>query len=490
MTNIRRALALLLIAALLTSLPALAAEEDIILPEPAAQPAQMILGDSCAQDTQEVTLYFVTEGSTNLTSAARAISITNGKLLAECAVRELLNSRFTAGVTSAASTDMQLIDFEFSCGVATVDLSIGSGQLSEQAELLRCAAIANTLLGIEGVEAVNILTGDRSDAVCSLPLGVITAQNESVAAYYAQLQSEQDGFYASPAQSIRRNVLIYYPSASGYFLPELRALEFSDEDSFIPTLLSAIQAEPERAAQCFSPVPGGNDLLAGDAYVLVSEAGERIAELNFSSMLPNYLAFSGVESWQLYGSIALSFCSFMPEVDGVRIRIEGEAVTELSMGERRLRFTDGIMRRADFSAAIGSSAALYFADGEGGLSRVECAMSQISASMPRNLLLTLVGAAAPEGLASAFPEEIYATDILGVRVDDRVATVNLSGSFYTHCQSLDEAQEHCLIYAMVNTLASLPGVGAVRFLVEGRTLDRLSQSIYLKSTLLPDPGMG
>ncbi|MBQ8506967.1 MAG: GerMN domain-containing protein [Clostridia bacterium] len=496
MAKRRRLIALLLVfTAAMTGLPggALGAsvEEDIVLPEPAARENEMILGESYAGDTREVTLYFVTEGSSNLTSAARAIRLEKGKTLVESALSQLLNARFTAGVQSAASTDMQLIDVEFGCGIATVDLSIGSsGQLNDQTELLRCVAIANTLLGIEGVEAVNILTGGRSDAICSLPMGVFIAQNDSVPTLYARLQSERESFLGDPSETIRRSAVVYFPTTNSLFLPELRTLDFASEGDFITALLDALKAGPQGAWQSFSPIPASDEeILAGQPALRVNEAGERIVEIDFTAMLPNYLAFSGVDPWQLYGSIVLTLTSFVPELDGVVIRIEGEPVSELAMGEQSLRFTGGLMRRSDFSANIGSSAALYFADSEGKLTCVECAVPQMNAAAPRSLLTTLVATPAPDGLERVIPAEISAADILGVQIDGRIATVNLSGNFYTRCQSLTASEERSLIYAMVNTLAELPGIGAVRFLVEGNTLDRLSQEIYLKTALLPDPGL-
>ena len=175
--------------------------------------------------------------------------------------------------------------------------------------------------------------------------------------------------------------------------------------------------------------------------------------------------------------------------DAEVLSIEGTPVSELNIGETRLKFSGNLMRRSNFSAFIGSSAALYFANEQGSLSRYTCAMSQSGASTPRALLTTMVSTPAPAGSSRVFPAEIYPEDILGVHVDGRIATVNLSGNFYTRCQSLNTAQERILIYAMVNSLCELPGIGAVQFLVEGMTLESLSRDIYLKTALLPDPGL-
>ena len=46
-----------------------------------------------------------------------------------------------------------------------------------------------------------------------------------------------------------------------------------------------------------------------------------------------------------------------------------------------------------------------------------------------------------------------------------------------------------MIYAIVNTLSGLDHIGAVSFLVEGEQVDALAQNIYLKTALMPDPGL-
>ena len=43
--------------------------------------------------------------------------------------------------------------------------------------------------------------------------------------------------------------------------------------------------------------------------------------------------------------------------------------------------------------------------------------------------------------------------------------------------------------SMINTLCQLSGIRAVRFYVEGSPADTLAGSVYLKSVLLPNPGI-
>ena len=158
---------------------------------------------------------------------------------------------------------------------------------------------------------------------------------------------------------------------------------------------------------------------------------------------------------------------------------------------RRVQFEDGLMRREDYAFLIGSCAQLYFAREDGTLAAVECAVAQSASASAGSILRAMIAVDDPgiEGLTSVFPEGILPEDILGVRVENRTAIVNLSGKFYARCQSLSAAEERALIYGMINALAELSSVGAVSFLVEGQQVDSLAQDIYLKSALMPDPGL-
>ena len=117
-------------------------------------------------------------------------------------------------------------------------------------------------------------------------------------------------------------------------------------------------------------------------------------------------------------------------------------------------------------------------------------MSQGEALSPRALLAALFSTetAAALGAVSPVPAALDETDILGVRVRDGVATVNLSARFYSACQDLDEVRERTAVYAIVNTLCGLAGVDGVRFLIEGEGVETLSEYIYMRTVLLPNFG--
>ena len=465
---------------------------NIVLPNPPPNLERQILGDNTASASREVTLYRAADGTLELTTLTRTIRAGADGSLLRSTVAELLDMLPGGSALLVGGAQATLEDVEFGGGVATVRLSIDAAvNRGDQDYLLLCASIANTLLGIEGVDAVNILAGDRGNAICALPSGTFTEQNGNIPAAYAQIQSERDRFLEEGTAHLERTACLYFPAFGGqYLLPETRSITFDSKD-YASKLIEALCAGPLTRDCCFSAAPANLDLLNSAPMLSVTPEGERVLDLSLSGVLTNYLAMSGVEPWQLYGSLTLTLTTFLPELDAVRVSIDGRYVTECDMGTHLAAFPEGLMRRSNFAHFVGASAQLYFLDESGSLARVECAISQAGSIFAESILaamITLGGSYLPD-LSSVFPVGIGAEDVLGVEIDGRTAIVNLSGNFYAQCQSLNEQSERALVYAMVNALAELDSIGAVSFLVEGRQVDSLVGGIYLRTALMPDPGL-
>ncbi len=477
----------LLLLALMLSLTARAEQMDsAALPVSLPPEDEQILGDNTAVQSREVTLYYASENEAELSSVTRHISVAKNGSLIESVLGELLGSSAVSRFRPVAF-DGVLTGIEFGSGVVTVDLSVEMAANLSEAECFQlCVSIANTLLGLDEVQAVNLLIGGQSYAVRSLPLGAFTQQISSVSAAYAQIQSEAERFSAETG-SINRSIVLYFPCLTGgYFLPETRTLSF-DAENCLNAVLNALMDGPDMHQCCYSPIPSGADYLLELPVVSVSGAGERMITLNFSATLSNYLAFAGIEPWQLYGSAALTLLSFYPETAAVRVLIDG--VPASVSAESVL--SDGVLHRDDLASLIGGSAKFYYANDGGGLTQIEAPMSQAASCSALSILREMIASGDPEveGAHSVFPTGIEPEDILGISLDGRVATVNLSAGFYAHCQNLSQDEEHLLIYAMVNALCQLKQIGAVGFRVEGEQLESLSDEICMLSPLLPDPGL-
>lgn len=460
---------------------------EISLPQPADEPENMILGESAASDGMvEVTLYHPASDFSSFSTVNQSVHPEVGQSLPEAAVEALLAS----GLRAAA--DVRLLSCEYACGTATANLSIDARNANSPQELLALeTAISNTLLGIQGVRAANVLISNRSEGCCQLPVGVQTQLIPSVTASYAQLQAESERLSQPDSEPIARTALLYFPTEGGEWLvPELRSLSVSG-GAFEPALLDALKAGPRDERCAIASIPEGAELLEASPAVETLSTGERVLTLNFTSALANYLAFSGLEVWELVGSITLTMTSFLPELDGVKLMVNGEPVTMCAIGETILQFKDGLMRRRDFLGRVGSVSTLYLLNEADQLTGVERAVSMRSALSPKRLLTELFAYSGHEGAAYRLPipAAVSPEDLLGVQVSGGIARVNLSASFYRSCQTLSPRAERDLVYAMVNTLCELDGIRAVRFLVEGRAADTLAGSVYLRSPLMPNPGL-
>lgn len=463
---------------------------EISLPEPTEEPENMILGETLSNSFNEVTLYYAAQDGTSFTGVTRSILREAGQSRPEAAMAALLDATGERGGRGIADTHM--LSCEYACGTVTVNLSIDARNVQNPQELLAVeTSISNTLLAINGVRGVNVLIGDMSESFCQLPLGVQTAQVTSVTAAYAQLQAEQDRLSLMDAEPITRSALLYFPTATGdWLVPELRTIEVQS-GGFIMALIDALKAGPQQEVCAIPSIPEGVDLLDANPTIQTLSTGERALDLNFSSTLANYLAFSGLDVWELAGSLSLTMCSFLPELDIVRIMVNGEPITMCELGDNLLRFPEGKIRRRDFEGRIGSTATLYLVDDEGTLQSVQRAVSTRSALSPRGLLTELIeyGSARDSAPRFPLPESVGAEDLLGVQTTGGISRVNLSGNFYRSCQVLSAREERSLVYSMVNTLCQLEGVRGVRFYVEGLAADTLAGGIYLKSVLLPNPGI-
>ena len=464
---------------------------EIMLPEPTEEAENMILGETVSNSLSEVTLYFASQDGTSFSTVTRSLLTESGQSLPEAAVLSMLSSSSERGIRALGDT--QVLACEYACGTATVNLSIDARNVQNPQELLAIeTSIGNTLLGINGIRGVNVLIGNISESFCQLPLGVQTVQIASVTGSYAQLQAERDRLtHQQDPEPVERCALLYFPTVTGEWLvPELRDIS-AESDGFVTSMIEALKAGPLQESCAIPSIPEGVELLDSEPTIQTLTSGERMLDLNFSSSLANYLTFSGLEVWELAGSLTLTMCSFLPELDAVRIMVNGDPITMCELGDDILRFPGGLMHRRDFQGRIGSTATLYLVNDQGMLQPVQQAVSMRSALSPRSLLTELIryGSRNQDQLCFPLPEGIFPEDLLGVHSSGGIARVNLSANFYRNCQGLNPREERSLVYAMVNTLCQLEGIRAVRFYVEGRAPDTLAGGIYLKSVLLPNPGI-
>ena len=491
-----RLIALMLICALslsgcMFSSRELNAPEEIPLPEPSPEPQNMILGEQLPNQSANVTLYFAASDGAGFTTVTRSVRTESGESLPEAVVDALLSSRVRDSAFYP-SGDTRLLSCEYACGLATVNLSLDARNVQSAQELLALeTSIGNTLLSLPNVRGVNVLIGSQSEGYSQMPSGVQTEIISSVTASYAQVQAEREHLSSGDSSSITRKAALYFPTENGgWLVPELREVTFDTAD-FINPLINALKAGPKDESTAIASIPEGVELMDEKPAVVTLPSGQHVLSLNFSSTLANYLAFSGLDLWELLGSLTLTLCSFLPEVDAIRVMVNGEPITICEIGDAIVSFPNGLIRRNSFSSHIGSVATLYLVNDENALTAVTRPVSMRSAYSPKSLLTELFYYAGGDASQPRFPApaSVYSEDLLGVQVSEGVAKVNLSASFYRSCQTLGAEDERNLVYSMVNTLCNMDGIRGVRFYVEGLSAETLAGSIYLQSVLLPNPGI-
>ena len=179
----------------------------------------------------------------------------------------------------------------------------------------------------------------------------------------------------------------------------------------------------------------------------------------------SYSTVSGVREVLMRAAIVKTLCQ-AEKVDSVEFYVVGQP---LMNGQN---MPVGIMKETDFIDSTGPEtnyyqylyATVYYANKEG---TALCASNlkipyTDSESEEEIVLQQLIDGPITETMYPVLEQD---TKILSVSTKDNVCTVDFSKDFL---KKLPEVSEEVVIYSVVNTLAELPGVYQVQFLVEGK----------------------
>ena len=131
-------------------------------------------------------------------------------------------------------------------------------------------------------------------------------------------------------------------------------------------------------------------------------------------------------------------------------------------------------------------ATLYYlreTDGEARL--VPVARRLPAASPARAALLALLSDEAPAGCRSPLPDKV---SLRGVTIREGVAVADFSRELIANFRG-GSSNEAAVVYAVVDTLTSLPGVEKAQILVEGRSVDSLGGHLDTSEPLSPNRDM-
>jgi hypothetical protein len=348
------------------------------------------------------------------------------------------------------------------------------------------AAIANTLVGTDGILYVNVLIGGKEQSALSLPTGSLSRNDGNLTALWAQQAADEERFTQQDGR-LDRDATLYFPSTDGgYLLPEVRSVRFTTGDYALELIKQLAVGGANRRV-----LPEG-DILARDPAIETLKDGRRVVSLRLAAGFEEALAGINVSPGLAYGALALTLCRFVPEIDALEVTVGGEPLGQVLLADRVLTPVDGVITPDDFDSLIGRVAQIYLADQQTGrLRAVSRAMERGAALSPRVLVEQVLGGPMPHesDVAAVAPSDTGKADIEGVRIEEGVALVNLSGNFYRSCQQLGVEAERNLVYALVNTLSGLSPVKRVRFFIDGQTVDALVTAMSLRGALLPNPGI-
>lgn len=469
--------------------------EEVALPEVVDVIPDTLTGDTRADQSYRVNLYYISSDLQQLVTIARVVRVSGGdESLAEKVMERLLEPSGSADGLAIAPEGTRLLSLEVAQGIATVNLSIEANESeNEQRQVWMRAAITNTLTELGGIDAVNVLVGGMEESVLDMPVGTLKKTDGNLSGLYARYLADSERYQNAQthdaAHALEREVTLYFAARLGdKLLPEARTVRFETED-YIGTLLTELMKGPVSTAHARSVLPVGtvqSGLLQRVPEIVTTEDGLRLIVLDFDANLLEEIDRMQIAPDQLYGALTLTLCRFVPEINGIAINLNGQQVNLLGNGQE-----DGYMTPASFVSAVGSLGRLYFSTEESRLLAVDRVMAPQRTANPRALLEELI--AGPLGSdANAYrvvPDGITGADILGVRVEGDLVMINLSSNFYRCCQSLSSLQERNLIYSIVNTMTELSGVRRVRFYVDDDGVDTLVKDVFLRSPLIRNPGL-
>jgi len=445
------------------------------LPTPDTASLVAPLGDSRERYSIRATLYYRTADGF-LSSALRLIHVDPEDDALALIMQSLLETPYSSsGLLPIAPEGTDVNRISLSGGIAVVDLNAKALSQGEEYFCMARAAIAKTLLALESVDCVNVLVEGRAAEAEGVPLGALTQQDANAAMSYIQLLSEpmlldSDGGY------VDRSVVLYLPGqAQSPLAPQHRTLRLHNNDY----LSALIDVFAKNAASALYPAELLAQIVAQEE---VDSAGRRVLTLR----LPAGLAACCAQE-RLVPALILSLCAFAPNIDLARAYIGDVPVLRAGGVDAD---ADGAFDPNSFTFLAGTTALLYHMTPDGALAEVSSVL-QGSSLTARDLLVGLMaGPQDDSSLSGVFPDGTHSEDILGVRIEENIAHVNISPGLYSACQAFSPQRERALVYGIVNTLVhNLDTVQRVQFYIDGHAADSFAGSISIRTPLMANPAL-
>ncbi|MBR3505356.1 MAG: GerMN domain-containing protein [Clostridia bacterium] len=457
------------------------------MPVPEEAPAGPAVGDEILPRTVPATLYCPSEDGQELSSAAAEITVGAGETLPQRLVGALLED----AARGVAPEGTSALSVRQSGGTVVVDLSLEARAVETPRQLfLMRAAIVKTLCGAEGVSCADVLISGRALPVTALPCGAGRPNDAPLAVQWSQALSEAE-LAGEGAVDVSRTAVLYHPARnSRLIVPETREITIEQGDA-LSALLDALSDDGALDPAVRPILPDSDAAIITGAELVTLADGRRVARLTFDGNLSAILDRARLNAWQMYASLACTLTGFLPDLDGIQVYVGDGLLTRVDSPAGEVALDNGVMHRAMFERTIGQLETIYMTASDGSLRPLGRPMRAEEASSPRQLLALLFEEPRPweADVSRVVPDGLTIDDLLGVRVEDGIATLNFSKAFHAGCQRLNSQQERNLVFALVNTLTEHPAVRAVRIQIEGEALETLVHEISLLSPLMRNPGV-
>lgn len=251
------------------------------------------------------------------------------------------------------------------------------------------------------------------------------------------------------------DILLYYPNETETGLSQEWYVTEEEEGSKLATELLQKLCTPSEKDR-ISAIPESVKL----PEVFIEASG--LATLLFDE---SYSTVSGVREVLMRAAIVKTLCQ-MEKVDSVEIYVAGQPLMNAQ------KMPVGIMKDTDFIDSTGPEAnyyqslyaKIYYANEEGtGLVASNLKIPYTGSEAEEKIVLQqLINGPIAKDMQAVLSDKVK---IRLVSTKDNICTVDFSKEFL---DKLPEVSEEVVIYSVVNTLAELPGIYQVQFLVEGK----------------------
>ncbi len=481
-------------------------------------PMKISFAPQKASDTQQVTsftaqLFFQSEDERNLEMELRTITHLRSRGRVYAAVEALCSGPATQGMHGVIPSGLQLTDVQVTNGICIAYFK-GELQPNEvRTFLVMRAAIAATAAAADSsIACVNVLINGLQPGYGGRPLGLLEPIEMSLEAYVTNVVQEYAAGYIfqqddDPGVFEAHDAMLCFAAPEvNYLLGDTRTIYYSREDS-LESIARALVEElikgPVRnddykpvipadmwlenvmlTPLSYEPVPEQVQSASSDAASppnTGSRTGQDIATLFLNTETADY------DAAFVCGALTLTLMSYVPVIHGVRIIVNGEAVTLGIEGER------DYFEYTDFQHLLGQNVQLAYPLSNGsGLIEIDYCISQQEVGEPIMYMYALLDQNGGRGTGF---EGFGPDDVLDIYIADNIAVVNWRAGFLEKLRAYigqganADMRERLFVFSFVNTLTQLPDVTAVWMLEDGREIRQTACNIYLGGALRCNPGL-